>query len=65
MLHLRHTPLADYTEKKMDEMFKLNIKIAEKFSVDEHAVLFQGSCLYLLRDILDKSMQLILTNKIY
>ena len=49
----------------MDEMFRLNIKIAENFRTDEHAVLFRGSCLDLLRDIPDKSMQLIVTSPPY
>lgn len=46
-------------------MFRLNIKVAEKFSIDEHAVLFHGSCLDLLKDIPDKSMQLIVTSPPY
>ena len=49
----------------MDDMFGLNMKIADKFSIDEHAVLFYGSCLDLLRDIPDKSMQLIITSPPY
>ena len=46
-------------------MFGLNIKIAEKFSKDEHAVLFHGSCLDLLKDIPDRSMQLVVTSPPY
>jgi len=46
-------------------MFGLNIKISEKFSIDEHAVLFHGSCLDLLSDIPDKSMQLVVTSPPY
>jgi adenine-specific DNA-methyltransferase len=46
-------------------MFRLNVKIVEKFRNDEHAVLFHGSCLDLLKDISDKSMQLIVTSPPY
>jgi len=46
-------------------MFGLNIQIADKFSIDEHAVLFHGSCLDLLRGIPDRSMQLIVTSPPY
>lgn len=42
-------------------MFGRNIKIAGKFSIDKHAVFFQRSCLDLVKDIPDKSMQLIVS----
>ncbi len=43
----------------------LNIKIAEKFNLNEHAVIFHGSCLELLKDIPDKSIQLVVTSPPY
>ena len=43
----------------------MNINIAEKFSVDEDAVLFHGNCLDLLKDVPDKSMQLVVTSPPY
>lgn len=46
-------------------MFRLNIKIAEKFSLDKNVVIFHGNCLDLLRDIPDKSIQLIVTSPPY
>jgi len=46
-------------------MFESDVKIAENFSIDEHAVLFSGSCLDLLKDIPDRSMQLIVTSPPY
>jgi DNA modification methylase len=46
-------------------MFGLNIEIADEFSIAEHAVLFHGSCLDLLREIPDRSMQLIVTSPPY
>ncbi len=49
----------------MKNMFGLDIKIAEKFSMEEQVVLFHGSCLDLLKDIPDKSIQLIITSPPY
>lgn len=46
-------------------MFGLNIKIADKFNANGHVILHHGSCLDLLRDIPDKSMQLIVTSPPY
>ncbi|MCD4651229.1 MAG: site-specific DNA-methyltransferase [Candidatus Cloacimonetes bacterium] len=40
-------------------------KIAKKYNQDEQAVLFHGSCLDLMRDIPDKSIQLIVTSPPY
>ena len=47
------------------KMFGMNIKISEKFSLDERAVLFPGSCLDLLKAIPDNSIQLIVTSPPY
>ena len=41
------------------------MKVTSKFSMDEQVVLFHGSCLDLLQDIPDKSMQLIITSPPY
>jgi len=46
-------------------MLGLNMKIAENFNLDEQIVLFHGTCLDLLKDIPDKSMQLIVTSPPY
>ena len=46
-------------------MLDLNIKISKRFNKDKHAVLFHGSCLDLLKDIPDKSIQLIITSPPY
>lgn len=46
-------------------MFRLNIKIADRFNLEEKIVLFHGDCLDLLRDIPDKSIQLIITSPPY
>lgn len=42
-----------------------HIKIAENFNIDENAVVYHGSCLKLLKQIPDKSMQLIVTSPPY
>ena len=42
-----------------------NIKITENFGLDESAVIFHGSCLNLLQDIPDRSIQLIITSPPY
>ncbi|OQY27839.1 MAG: site-specific DNA-methyltransferase [Candidatus Cloacimonetes bacterium 4572_55] len=41
------------------------IKVAEKFDKNEYAVLYQGSCMNLLRQIPDKSIQLVVTSPPY
>ena len=46
-------------------MFGMNIKLSERFSPDERAVLFPGSCLDLLKDIPDRSIQLVVTSPPY
>ncbi len=46
-------------------MFGLDKKIAKHFSLDEDVVLFNGSCLDLLKDIPDGSIQLIVTSPPY
>ena len=46
-------------------MLGLDAKVTSKFSMDEQVVLFHGSCLDLLQDIPDKSMQLIITSPPY
>ncbi len=46
-------------------MFDSSIKIAEQFSADEHTVLFHGNCLDLLKEIPDRSIQLIITSPPY
>jgi adenine-specific DNA-methyltransferase len=45
-------------------MFK-DFTIASHFSSDEHAVIYQGDCLQFLREIPDKSIQLIVTSPPY
>ncbi|MCP4110867.1 MAG: site-specific DNA-methyltransferase [Desulfobacteraceae bacterium] len=42
-----------------------HIKLTETFSTDEYAVIYHGSCLELLKQIPDKSMQLIVTSPPY
>ena len=42
-----------------------SIKIAEQFSPDEHAVLFHGNCLDLLKEVPDRSIQLVVTSPPY
>ena len=42
-----------------------HIKIAEKFNINEYAVLYHGSCLELLKQIPDKSIQLVVTSPPY
>lgn len=46
-------------------MFGLNINIAETFNKQEHAVLFHGSCLDLLKSVPDKAIQLVVTSPPY
>lgn len=46
-------------------MFNSNIAIAKKFNSSERVVLHYGSCLDLLKDMPDKSMQLIVTSPPY
>jgi len=46
-------------------MFGSDIAIAESFGLSKHVVLYRGSCLDLLREIPDKSMQLIITSPPY
>lgn len=46
-------------------MFNSNIAIAKKFNSSERVVLHHGSCLDLLKDMPDKSMQLIVTSPPY
>ena len=46
-------------------MFDSSIMIAEQFSMDEHAVLFHGNCLDLLKEIPDQSIQLVITSPPY
>ena len=46
-------------------MLVSNRKIAEKFSADESTVLFHGNCLDLLKEIPDKSIQLVVTSPPY
>ena len=46
-------------------MFDSSIKIADRFSTDEHAVLFRGNCLDLLKEIPDRSIQLVVTSPPY
>ncbi len=46
-------------------MFGKDIEIAEQFTPDEQIVLFHGSCLEILRNIPDKSIQLIVTSPPY
>jgi adenine-specific DNA-methyltransferase len=41
------------------------IEIADQFSMNEHAVVYHGSCLKLLKQIPDKSIQLIVTSPPY
>jgi len=42
-----------------------HIKISENFNIDEYAVVYHGSCLKLLKQIPDKSIQLIVTSPPY
>lgn len=46
-------------------MFKTKIKIENKFDINKRVVLYQGSCLELLKQIPDKTMQLIITSPPY
>ena len=46
-------------------MFDSSIKIGEQFSPDERVVLFHGDCLDLLKEIPDRSMQLVVTSPPY
>ena len=46
-------------------IFDSSIKIADQFSPDEHAVLFHGNCLDLLKGIPDRSIQLVVTSPPY
>ncbi|VEN74278.1 Methyltransferase [Candidatus Desulfarcum epimagneticum] len=49
----------------MEAIFGLDVKIAETFSEDQKAVVFHGSCLDLLKDIPDHSVQLVVTSPPY
>jgi adenine-specific DNA-methyltransferase len=46
-------------------MFTKNIEIANQFNPSEHAVLFHGNCLDLLKQIPDNSIQLIISSPPY
>ena len=46
-------------------MFRKNIKISDKFNLKDKAVLYHGSCLDLLKQIPDKTIQLIVTSPPY
>jgi adenine-specific DNA-methyltransferase len=49
----------------MFDISRSDIEIAESFHEEEHAVVFCGGCLDLLKDIPDKSMQLVVTSPPY
>ncbi|MCY4281675.1 MAG: hypothetical protein OXE03_01980 [Gammaproteobacteria bacterium] len=46
-------------------MFDSSIKIADQYSPDEQAVLFHGNCLDLLKEIPERSVQLVVTSPPY
>lgn len=46
-------------------MFGLDIKVAEEFDGEEHAVIFYGDCMELFKSIPDKSIQLVVTSPPY
>ncbi len=46
-------------------MFNTDINISEKFDLNKHIILYNGSCLDLLKQIPNKSIQLIVTSPPY